>query len=66
VRHPIVEGEMVQLAGSSAFCGAAVAFLCMGDPILGFLCGICALVWAAARSEVRQIPLPRRKALRRL
>ena len=57
---------MVQLAGSSAFCGAAVAFLCMGDPILGFLCGTCALVWAATTSELRSLRLPRGEILRRL
>jgi len=57
---------MVQLAGSSAFCGAAVAFLCVGDPILGFLSGTCALVWAATTSELRSLRLPRGEILRRL
>ena len=57
---------MAQVAGSSAFCGAATAFICMGDPVLGFLCGICALAWAATTSELRALRLPRGKILRRL
>ncbi len=44
---------MVQVAGGSAFCGAATAFLCMGDPILALLGGICALAWTATTSELR-------------
>jgi hypothetical protein len=44
---------MVQIAGSSAFCGAATAFLCMGDPILSIMCGICALAWIATTSELQ-------------
>ena len=57
---------MVQVAGSSAFCGAATAFICIGDPVLGFLAGICALAWAATTSELRALRLPRGEILRRL
>jgi hypothetical protein len=46
---------MVQVAGSSAFCGAATAFICMGDPVLGLLSGICALAWAATTAEIRPL-----------
>jgi hypothetical protein len=57
---------MIQVAGSSAFCGAATAFFCMGDPILGLMSGICALAWAATTSELRTLRLPRGEILRRL
>jgi hypothetical protein len=57
---------MVQVAGSAAFCGAATAFICMGDPVLGFMCGVCALAWAATTSELRSLRLPRGEILRRL
>ena len=57
---------MVQVAGSSAFCGAAIAFLCMGDPILAMMCGICALAWVAAASAPPALRLPRGEILRRL
>jgi hypothetical protein len=56
---------MVQLAGSVAFGGAAMAFVFMGDPILGFLAAACALVWAATTSERRPLRLPRGEILRR-
>ena len=57
---------MVQVAGSSAFCGAATAFICMGDSVLDFLSGICALAWAATTSELRSLRLPSGQIVRRL
>ena len=57
---------MIQVAGGSAFCGAATAFICMGDPVLGFLSGICALAWAATTSELRSLRRSRGEILRRL
>jgi hypothetical protein len=57
---------MVQLAGGAAFAGAAFAFVCMGDPILAFLCAVCAMAWSATTSERRSLRLPRGEILRRL
>jgi hypothetical protein len=56
---------MTQIAGSAAFAGAAFAFVCMGDPILGVLAGICSIAWAATMSELRTPRLPRGEILRR-
>ena len=56
---------MVQLTGSAIFAVVAFAFICMGDPIVGFLAAACALVWAAAISELRQPRQPRGDILRR-
>jgi hypothetical protein len=57
---------MAQIAGSAAFAGAAFAFVCMGDPILGVLSAICSVVWAATMSELRTRRIPRGEFLRRL
>ena len=56
---------MVQLTGSAIFAVVAFAFICMGDPIVGFLAAACALVWAATTSELRSLRLPRGDILRR-
>ena len=37
---------MYQLIGA-AFCVAAVAFAFLGDPIMGLLLVLCAIVWVA-------------------
>jgi hypothetical protein len=57
---------MVQLTGSAAFAVVAFAFICMGDPIVGFLAAACALVWAAAISEGGSPRRSRSEILRRL
>jgi hypothetical protein len=57
---------MVQLTGSAAFAVVAFAFICMGDPIVGFLAAACALAWAAAISEQGSPRRSRRDILRRL
>jgi hypothetical protein len=57
---------MIQLAGSAAFVAAAIAFACMGDPITGFLCVVCAMAWGATTSKRRSLRLPRGDILRRL
>jgi len=59
---------MVLLTGSAAFAVVAFAFICMGDPIVGFLAAACALVWAATTWELRQsrrARQPRGEILRR-
>ena len=38
---------MYQLIGA-AFCVAAVAFAFLGDPIMGLLLVLCAIIWVAA------------------
>jgi hypothetical protein len=57
---------MVQLTGSAIFAVVAFAFICMGDPIVGFLAAACALVWAAAISEGGSPRRSRSETLRRL
>jgi hypothetical protein len=57
---------MVQLTGSAAFAVVAFAFICMGDPIVGFLAAACALVWAATISESGSPRRSRSEILRRL
>jgi hypothetical protein len=57
---------MAQIAGSAAFAGAAFAFVCTGDPILGVLAGICSLAWAATTSELQTRRMSRGEFLRRL
>jgi hypothetical protein len=49
---------MVQLAGAIAFGLAAAAFLWEGDPILGFVFVICALVWAGTTWAQRPMRRP--------
>jgi len=51
---------MYQLIGA-AFCVAAVAFAFLGDPIMGLLLVLCAIVWAAttpALAPLRRRPKP--------
>jgi hypothetical protein len=57
---------MVQLTGSAAFAVVAFAFICTGDPIVGFLAATCALVWAAVISDRGSPRQPRNEILRRL
>jgi hypothetical protein len=57
---------MAQIAGSAAFAGAAFAFVCMDDPILGVLAAICSVAWVATTSELRTRRMPRGEFLRRL
>jgi len=49
---------MVQLAGAVAFGLAAAAFLWEGDPILGFVFVICALVWAGTTWALKPVHRP--------
>jgi hypothetical protein len=48
---------MYQLIGA-AFCVAAVAFAFLGDPIVGLLLVLCAIVWVATTPALA--PLRRR------
>ena len=51
---------MYQLIGA-AFCLAGVTFAWSGDPILGLLLVVCAIVWAAttpALAPLRRRPKP--------
>jgi hypothetical protein len=51
---------MYQLIGA-AFCVAAVAFAFLGDPIMGLLLVLCAMVWVAttpALAPLRRRPKP--------
>jgi hypothetical protein len=51
---------MYQLIGA-AFCVAAVAIALSGDPIVGLLLVLCAIVWAAttpALAPLRRRPKP--------
>ncbi len=51
---------MYQLIGA-AFCVAAMAFAFLGDPILGLLLVLCAIVWVATTpvlAPLRRRPKP--------
>jgi hypothetical protein len=51
---------MYQLIGA-AFCVAAVAFAFLGDPIMGLLLVVCAIVWVATTpvlAPIRRQPKP--------
>lgn len=51
---------MYQLIGA-AFCFAAVAFAFLGDPIIGLLLIVCAIVWVATTpvlAPLRRRPKP--------
>jgi hypothetical protein len=45
---------------AAAFCLAAVFFDCSGDPILGLLLALCAVVWAATTPALEPLCRPRR------
>ena len=49
---------MYQLIGA-AFCVAAMAFAFLGDPIMGLLLVLCAIVWVATTPALA--PLRRRR-----
>jgi hypothetical protein len=51
---------MYQLIGA-AFCVAAMAFAFLGDPIMGLLLVVCAIVWVATTpvlTPLRRRPKP--------
>jgi hypothetical protein len=45
---------------AAAFCMAAVFFDCSGDPIVGLLLALCAIVWAATTPALEPFRTPRR------
>ena len=49
---------MYQFIGA-AFCLAAVFFDCAGDPIIGLLLVLCAVVWAATTPVLAPLRRPR-------
>ncbi|HLG44842.1 MAG TPA: hypothetical protein VKY24_01265 [Reyranella sp.] len=50
---------MYQFIGA-AFCLAAVLFDCAGDPIVGLLLVLCAIVWAATTPALSPLRSPRK------
>lgn len=50
---------MYQFIGA-AFCLAAVFFDCAGDPIVGLLLVLCAIVWAATTPALAPFRSPRK------
>jgi hypothetical protein len=51
---------MYQFIGA-AFCLAAVFFDCAGDPIIGLLLVLCAVVWAATTPTLTPLRTPRKR-----
>ena len=51
---------MYQFVGA-AFCLAAVFFDCAGDPIIGLLLLLCAIVWAATTPALAPLRTPRKR-----
>lgn len=51
---------MYQFIGA-AFCLAAVFFDCAGDPIIGLLLVLCAIVWAATTPALAPLRTPRKR-----
>ena len=51
---------MYQLIGA-AFCVAAAAFAFLGDPIMGLLLVLCAIVWAATTPALAPLRSPRKR-----
>jgi len=45
---------------AAAFCMAAVFFDCAGDPIVGLLLALCAIVWAATTPALAPLRTPRK------
>ena len=45
---------------AAAFCVAAVFFDCAGDPIMGLLLVLCAVVWTATTPALEPFRTPRR------
>jgi len=48
---------------AAAFCMAAVSFDCAGDPIMGLLLALCAVVWAATTPTLAPFRTPRRPTM---
>ncbi len=44
----------------AAFCLAAVFFACAGDPIVGLLLVLCAVVWVATTPALAPLRAPRK------